>query len=178
MAGRTDASLVTVGAHRAHLTASKFRGPVACAECHLVPKAALDKGHIDSAPPAEVFPRIDGVGEMARLDSARATYDHASATCANVYCHGGGARLARDATAGVVRAPLWTGGPTQVFCGSCHGLPPKDGFHLPTLALSDCAHCHAATVAADGTLLFTPAPDGGTPTTTHLDGQVEVGSTP
>ncbi len=178
VSGHTNPALVTVGAHRAHLTAHTFRGPLACEECHRVPKAVGDQGHIDSAPPAEVFPEVDGVGVLARHDNARASWEHASATCASVYCHGGGARLARDATATVVRAPLWTGGASQVFCGSCHGLPPKDGFHIPTLGVGDCIQCHAATMAADGGLVFSPNVDGGSPVTTHLDGKVQVGATP
>ncbi|MBS1151001.1 MAG: cytochrome family protein, partial [Myxococcaceae bacterium] len=178
VSGLTDPTRVSIGAHRAHLTAKTFRGPISCEECHLVPAKPMDRGHLDSAGPAEVFPMEPGVGTLARNDSARPTFDHSSATCATVYCHGGGARAARDLTPGLNRAPIWTGGATpQVYCGSCHGLPPKDGLHPLALPLTGCVSCHAATVGADGKLRFTTDASG-KPVTTHLDGKVELGATP
>lgn len=178
LSGQTDPRQVSIGAHRAHLTAKTFRGPISCEECHLVPKKVTDPGHLDSAGPAEVFPMEAGVGNLARNDSARPSFDHASGTCATVYCHGGGARAARDTTVGLIRAPLWTGGTTpQVYCGSCHGLPPRDGVHPLALPLTACVGCHAATVAADGKLRFTTDANGD-PVTTHLDGKIQLGATP
>jgi predicted CxxxxCH...CXXCH cytochrome family protein len=132
----------------------------------------MDPGHIDSPPPAEVFPFADGVGGLARADAARPAYDPASGTCSNVYCHGGGARAARDSTPGLARTPAWTGPSSSVVCGGCHGLPPKDGFHAPTLGAADCEGCHFETVGP-GFALKLVAADGGV--STHLNGQVDLG---
>ncbi len=176
--GQTDPKRPSVGAHRAHLKANRFRGPVPCAECHLVPTKPLDRGHIDSSAPAEVFPDESGVGTLARTDSAAATFSHGSATCGSVYCHGGGRRAARDTSVGLVRTPVWAGASTaQVFCGSCHGLPPKDGLHTQPLARTECVKCHAASVTGTGEIRFETLPDGGV-TSTHLDGRVQLGASP
>src|SRR5262249_55915198 len=54
--GRTDETLQTVGAHRAHLEARHLlRGPIECTECHSVPSELHSPGHIDHLPPAVVF---------------------------------------------------------------------------------------------------------------------------
>ena len=44
--------------------------------------------------------------------------------------------------------PTWTGGATQVYCGSCHGMPPVTGLH-PAAAPTSCADCHGTVVNAD-----------------------------
>ncbi len=177
VSGLTEPSRKSVGAHRAHLFASRFRGPIACTECHLVPEAVTDVGHIDSAAPAEVFPFADGVGVLARADAARPAYDPGSASCSNVYCHGGGARASRDTTANLTRTPVWTAPSSSVACGGCHGLPPKDNFHAPTLTSADCEGCHFETVGPGFTLKLSRT-DGGVVTTTHLNGQLELGGPP
>ncbi len=135
--------------HRSHLDPQLgLRGPIACGDCHLVPSAIDSPGHIDSAPPAEVFPSGIAAASLAFARGAQPTWDHETATCAGTYCHG-------PAT------PSWTSGET--FCGSCHGIPPQDANHDPSLKLSDCASCHPSSVDQYGN-----------PRSTHLDGHVDL----
>jgi predicted CxxxxCH...CXXCH cytochrome family protein len=116
-------------------------------------------GHVDSAPPAEVFPA--GWGGLAAADGAMPAF--AAGGCGGVYCHGGGESLADDLAPGLVRTPSWSGGGGEVFCGSCHGAPPVDGTHAPGLGLGDCASCHPSSVDAFGN-----------PLGTHLDGAIDA----
>jgi predicted CxxxxCH...CXXCH cytochrome family protein len=175
--GRTSEALASVGAHRAHLESSHhLRGPIACNECHLVPATAKSPGHIDSPLPAEVFPT--GAGTLARADGAAPAYDSAGATCGSVYCHGAGTRAARDVAPTRIPVPSWTGGTSQAVCGSCHGIPPRDGLHSLTLTINDCARCHAPSITASGAIRITTDPVTGAISSTHLDGQPTLGATP
>ena len=164
-----DAGVKSVGAHDAHLHASKLRGPLTCNECHLVPQNVSSPGHIDSTRPAEVFP--DGGTGLAWAFNAVPVYDASNATCAN-YCHGGGNFGHTDAAPNLLRLPSWPGGADQAACGTCHGLPPQDGTvaHVAAANLS-CDTCHGGTVGADGGILFSTGPDGGL-TSKHLDGRI------
>jgi predicted CxxxxCH...CXXCH cytochrome family protein len=133
-----------VGAHQAHLVGpNRLRGPIGCATCHLVPVARDDLGHLDTGPPAEVDPAIG--------------WERASATCA-AWCHGAG-------------RPAWTS-TGEVFCGSCHGIPPADAAHAPGLRLTDCATCHPGAVDASGYPIVLNGPSG--PTSEHIDGHVDL----
>ncbi len=155
--GNRGVAAIGVGAHLAHVNGThRLSAPVACAECHQVPTSIGAPGHIDPAP-AEVFPH-PLVG-LAGTDGAEPRWDRASATCADVYCHG--ATLA-DASARE-RTPVWTkrGG---AVCGSCHGIPPVDDVHAPDLHLTDCAACHPAAVDRFGN----PKVDE------HIDGDVDM----
>jgi predicted CxxxxCH...CXXCH cytochrome family protein len=168
--GRSDPSLQTVGAHREHVSAlHKVSSPVACNECHLVPTDVHSPGHIDTGPPAEVFPT--GAGVLARADGATPSYDPAGAACTS-YCHGSGARLSQDTSASVNRTPAFNGGPGQAACGSCHGIPPQiplEAFHAGK-TLADCAGCHPKSVTPAGNIIVDASGHS-----THLDGVVEVG---
>ena len=176
--GRTDERFPSVGAHRAHLEARhKLRGPIACTECHQVPSAVNEPGHVDHPLPAIVFPNLAGVGTLARTDGAQPAYNATNATCGSVYCHGNGARLLdRDHTPNLIRAPDWTAGTSQVACGAaCHGLPPRNPLdpqdpHRAVTNISECVNCHRGTVDAQGAIIVMP--DG---QSTHIDGIVEVG---
>lgn len=164
LAGSTLTGDLVVGAHEAHLTgASRLRGPIACTECHRVPQATGDAGHIDTALPAEVFPA--GSGTLARTDGAEPAWNRSSATCTNSYCHGGGAALASDTSLGLLRAPDWTIG-DQAYCGACHGIPPSS--HAPSLGLGECSICHPS-VDGFGNPLFDAAG-----ASRHLDGVIDV----
>lgn len=128
LSGRTATTALGVGAHQAHLqAASRISAPIACASCHAVPAAVDSPGHIDSAGPAEV---VAGLG-----------WDRTTEQCATAYCHGPG-------------RPRWTA-TGEVFCGSCHGVPPADASHDPTMPLTSCATCHPDTVDAFGNILVT-----------------------
>ena len=122
LAGDTFTTAIGVGAHQAHLRGpSRLRGPVECKTCHAVPTMIEQAGHIDSAAPAEV--------------DAALGWDRASVTCAT-WCHG-------------AARPVWTR-TGEAVCGSCHGIPPVDGAHAPTMQLTDCATCHPGSVDASG----------------------------
>ena len=129
LSGATFTTAPGVGAHRAHLEAQhRLRGPVACAECHRVPTALRDPGHIDSAGPAEV--------------TATLGWDRAAQSCASAWCHG-------------PSRPRWTSN-GEAYCGSCHGIPPADGNHTPGQPLTTCVTCHPRTVDAFGNILLGP----------------------
>lgn len=139
LAGNTSTTSIGVGAHQAHLQArSRISAPIACATCHVVPATRDAAGHLDAAP-ADV---VAGVG-----------WDRTAQSCATT-CHG-------------AQSPAWTSS-GQVFCGSCHGIPPSDGKHAANLPLTACAQCHSRTVDAFGNILV----DGAN--TAHLNGVVDA----
>jgi predicted CxxxxCH...CXXCH cytochrome family protein len=168
--GRTadaGSSVRTVGAHDAHLKASRMRGPMTCNECHLVPSTLFAPGHIDSSLPAEVFPM--GFTGISANQAVMPVYDATNATC-TTYCHSGAGDV--DMAPGLNRMPSWTGGPSQATCGTCHGLPPQDNSQWHALAATTpCATCHGGSIDADGGLIFTSLPDGGV-SSKHVDGRV------
>lgn len=134
--GSVQSPVPATGAHRAHLQGGFFSQPIACSECHLVPAAVTDPGHLDSAPPAEIV-----FGPIATAHGATPVWDRTAATCTNVYCHG-------------PSTPSWTGtARDNAYCGSCHGLPPATAAHSPTMSLTDCATCHPASVSPYGGIL-------------------------
>jgi predicted CxxxxCH...CXXCH cytochrome family protein len=135
-------------------------------------------GHIDSELPAEVFPAVAGVGTLARADGAAPVYDAANATCGSVYCHGAGTRADRDTAPTRNATPSWTGGTGQAVCGSCHGIPPKDGLHTQTWTITDCERCHAPSITASGAIKIDVDPATGAISSHHLDGQVSIGAPP
>lgn len=143
LSGNTFTTALGVGAHRAHLDGpSRLRAPLGCAECHRVPSAIGDVGHIDSPLPAEV-------------ELASGAWERATATCTGSACHG-------------ASAPVWTAGSSQVFCGSCHGVPPATASHSPAMTIGDCSTCHPRSVDRFGNIVF----DGAT--SQHMDGDVDV----
>jgi hypothetical protein len=125
--GNEFTTAIGVGAHQAHLhVPSGITTPIACATCHLVPATMNAAGHIDSLLPAEV---TTGLG-----------WNRTTGTCANAWCHG-------------TSTPKWTE-TGNVFCGSCHGVPPSTPAHDASMNLSSCANCHPAGFAnhIDGVL--------------------------
>lgn len=147
---QTATTLVTVGAHTAHVTAkSGLASPFDCVKCHQKPSSALDAGHIDGSP-AEV---------LAALGWNRDT-----ATCSTGYCHG-------NFTGGNSgNHPIWTK-TGQAPCGSCHNLPPSTGRHPTVFAKhsfmgQDCTNCHNGIVNNGATQILNPA--------LHVNGQKDV----
>ena len=175
--GSTDPTVVTVGAHQAHLSAKHgFSAPVQCNQCHLAPTEIRSPGHIDHLLPATVFPAgvVDG-GSIAANDGATPTWDRGAATCGNVYCHTLGNGGARDTSPTKLAQVGWTTTTPQVFCGSCHGLPPATPIHsTPGVNLFTCYLCHPSTIDSTGTLLVKRGADGGL-TSMHINGTVDYG---
>jgi predicted CxxxxCH...CXXCH cytochrome family protein len=127
LAGNMFTTAIGVGAHQAHLQASsRISAPIPCTTCHVVPTAIDSPGHI--AP---------GNAPV----TAALGWDHDAQTCSTSYCHG-------------TATPRWTSS-GQVSCGSCHGIPPADASHSPTMTLTSCASCHPGTVDAFGNIIVT-----------------------
>ena len=147
--GGTSTTLVTVGAHQAHL-GSQLTTPVACGECHTVPGQVSDPGHIDSAPAELTF------GGRATTGGLTPSWDRTSATCSSTYCHGG------TLHGGSANKPTWTQvDGTQAGCDSCHGYPPP----APHPDSFECGTCHTETIGGDGSIAHPEK---------HIDGKVEV----
>jgi predicted CxxxxCH...CXXCH cytochrome family protein len=149
-------------AHTAHLTAPhNLTAKIACTTCHVVPAKLTDPGHLDGK--VEVFPAALSATSLAFASGAKPAFDAMSSRCNDVYCHGGGA-LASDAAKSINRTPDWTAGSSQAECGACHGVPPVDASHDPTMTLGTCAKCHPATIDGNGNLSIA----------THMNGVVDV----
>ena len=150
--GKSDTTLVTVGAHQSHLD-SPLSSPVACGACHVVPSSTDDPGHIDNATATVTF------SGLAKSDGATPAWDEGTATCSGAYCHG--AML----TGGVLTTPKWTKvDGTQAKCGNCHSLPPSP----PHVQSKQCEACHVETAGPNQTIAHPEK---------HIDGKVEVTGT-
>ena len=125
---------------------------VPCAECHVVPKAVFDVGHIDSELPAELL--FSGTALAYRGQP-----QFRAGKCEDSGCHG--AIFPQEhPSGGTNTTPVWTKvDGTQASCGSCHGLPPPP----PHLINSACHTCHQD-MAADDVSFTHPE--------LHVDGQV------
>ncbi|MBW2730894.1 MAG: CxxxxCH/CxxCH domain-containing protein [Deltaproteobacteria bacterium] len=148
VANATAVSVRGVGAHSAHLKTSTWRAPVNCTDCHRVPNALFDTGHLGPAPAELSF------SALSRSDNATPSFD--GTTCSGTYCHGA------TMTGGQHSAPTWTTvDGTQTTCTGCHGMPPA-GTH-PTS--SACSVCHAAVVNASNRIIAANL---------HIDGTVQL----
>ena len=149
LAGRSAVSAVGVGAHVAHATGGLSSRAVACGECHAVPSAVGEAGHIDDGTPfAEVA--ITGVAES---QGRMPTWDRGVRRCAESWCHG---PTDREGT-----SPLWTSAEGSLSCTGCHGHPPK----APHPQSTDCQTCHAPVASGDGGIAMPEL---------HVDGVVQV----
>lgn len=158
-AGNTAVSARGVGAHQAHVRGGKVRKALACSACHKNPKAVGDKGHMDTALPAEV---VFGAVARGALRSPAAgfspTLDTSKMSCASVYCHA----LPGASTP----TPSWTTAHTST-CGSCHGMPPAktlSGAAHPKATLTTCHTCHKGVVDSAGKIIDTGK---------HINGKVD-----
>lgn len=124
--GSTDPTARGVGAHERHLDGTlpdRISAPLLCNDCHVVPTAVLQPGHLDQPQTQVRFP-FGG------------SYDSTTATC-TVWCHFD--RAPR---------PTWTDSSgAERQCDSCHGFPPqvtRAGAPHPSVAgqLSVCLECH------------------------------------
>ena len=150
--GSMETDAPGVGAHAIHLSGSALAPAFPCETCHVVPDAIEAAGHLDETPGAELT--FDG---LALAEGSAPTYDPATNTCADTYCHGATIR------GGTAKQPIWNVvDGSQMDCGSCHGNPPP----APHVRARDCARCHPGTVRPNGTIDLA----GGL----HLDGSVEV----
>lgn len=154
--GDTASSYRGIGAHQIHLKGGTIADAVACTECHSVPSTLFESGHVDTDLPAEV---VFG-GPLGKLPSATIpspVYNNQNLSCGNSYCHGNW-RVRRSTSpyqfaytdsvmVGANKSALWTGGPSEAACGTCHGLPPPG--HV-SATLTTCVNCHAGVVDGAG----------------------------
>jgi predicted CxxxxCH...CXXCH cytochrome family protein len=162
--GESAVSARGVGAHQAHLFGKVvISARISCDTCHKVPTEVGSDGHIDLAPHAEVL-----FSGLAKADGAAPAWNGTS--CSATYCHGGGNKLSSDANA-LVRTPAWTKDGSQLFCGSCHGVPPSTPPH-GGVVFPNCAGCHPNTVTAGGAIIVSGPPDA--PTSKHINGVIDA----
>ncbi len=171
--GSTAISSRGVGAHAAHLTNTQWSVAVKCEECHKVPTAFTDEGHIDFNDP---IGRADLIfGSLSITTTASTTpspaYNYDDLSCASTYCHG-------TMKGGVsANAPKWTDGPVK--CGSCHGdgadnPAPLDASHnvFPLAIRMKCESCHSSSTVKT-TLTGTTYTYTFTNKSKHLNGVVD-----
>lgn len=155
--GATDATLVTVGAHQAHVY-----GGVACATCHQIP-ADGDLTHA-----AEPHAWVVFSGNLVGANGTPvAPWNRNQPTCAN-YCHNPGMGAS-------VPTPSWTRA-AALDCGACHwnqqtevtstGLHADHVLGLPDGSRFECGACHG-----DG---YSRAGVSGAALATHLDGSLQI----
>jgi predicted CxxxxCH...CXXCH cytochrome family protein len=128
--GSSRISDVTVGLHQIHVSDGDLRVGLPCSTCHMVPVNNNDPGHIDTGPPAEVI--FDDLASGRLRDgpmAPKASWDRASGTCRNVYCH--------SRPHGAV-GPVWSWNKKSedgMHCASCHKGKPQ-------YPLQYCIVCH------------------------------------
>jgi len=153
LSGNTARSFAGVGAHRQHLGANAEFREMACSQCHVVPVAVNDPGHLDGDNKAEL--NFDSLNPLA-------TYTSATQTCGNLYCHGNGwSRL------GSIRFTEQA----SLGCNSCHASNRQDswdmsGEHREHLNEGmNCSDCHSGVVNSAGSIINSSL---------HIDGERSV----
>lgn len=174
--GRSDLSSIGVGAHQAHLGASDWHQRFQCVTCHTVPEQVGELGHMFVAGAGGTTMRDPAPAELAMTGlGAGTTWDHATGTCANSYCHGDtlvqldpNNLMVSVGAGGTATKPVWTQvDGTQSACGACHGTPPP----APHPRESDCGLCHTSMNPGDFAAGKISYPE------LHINGKVEVVST-
>ncbi len=164
--GGGTADPVRVGAHTAHVTAGEFGPAFACETCHVKPASMLSPNHIDTVAAGSDPTATVTFGGLAVNGGGPPSWTRSTATCASTYCHG----ATLGVSPGAIKNPTWTGGSGQVFCGSCHGVPPISP-HVSvdtSQGYGVCNPCHSFTVDGAGHII--PASEGGK----HLNGLLEA----
>jgi len=153
--GNTSTTAIGVGAHWNHLYDNKLGKKVSCETCHIVPTSY--SGH-----------NINGTAEvnltgLAVLNGANAQFNLAAGTCSGTYCHGNFEFKKSDAAPEnqyAFTADKMVGNNvtvkwnkvdgSEVFCGSCHGLPPVGHIQVP---VNQCVACHSTVVDENGKII-------------------------
>ena len=133
--GRGDDPWPSTDAHGAHRQPS-VTAPVACEDCHIVPRSVIAPRHLDGMVTIAMAGRAIDRGAAPNWDGH---------TCTSVACHG--ARLV-DPPAVV---PTWTDGTGAARgCDACHRLPPTQ--HTASTSC-DRAECHGSEIVRTGASL-------------------------
>jgi hypothetical protein len=157
--GELDPTKISFPAHQAHAS-GRITSVLACTQCHKPNLDVLSPGHIftDGTPGrAEVF--------LAGGLSPQGTYDTATKTCANNYCHGTGRS---NGTIAFDAAPR--------TCHDCHAdittpaawntMSGDHAKHLRIGGTVNCTTCHNGTVKTDPLVISDK--------TRHLDGKRNI----
>jgi predicted CxxxxCH...CXXCH cytochrome family protein len=173
VAGDTSAASPGVGAHQKHLATGTTGRSVKCQECHTVPGAVSQPGHLA---PSVVAVFNDTLANLVTGNGSvvpKPVFDPATAKCSNTYCHGNWLLRKSSAPAiaqgvyedtatvmvGAKASPAWTAGSAEGQCYSCHGIGPDTYTpvghlgHISKLALTTCFTCHGDVVDANGKIL-------------------------
>ena len=143
VAGGTLTTDPRVGAHQAHLVADMGMS-VKCQECHTVPAAWNDPGHITADLRAEVQ-FGDTLANLVTNNGAvvpSPSYSPTTNQCSSVYCHG------TFKNGNPNNAPTWNGS-NQSACGTCHGTlvhPAPVTGHPGGAGAINCQNCHTTGV--------------------------------
>lgn len=160
VAGNSSTSLVSVGAHQAHLQGTDKTDGIACSDCHLIPSRISDFGHIEnSASIPEIYfnsslAAIETKGRNKAVMRAEFINNKQDVECSNTYCHG-------NFTNGNNYTPKWTKGASEAACGTCHSIAPKP----PHIQAQACFACHTVTVDPYQNI---------TDKSKHINGKLEV----
>ena len=125
-----------------------------CNDCHDVPKTFAQPGHITGTT------RVAFTG-LAVADGGTASFDAASMTCSNVYCH-------------VSQTPVWQAPPAVIGCGLCHTSPPSSHAAWARVSTPPASATPAAVAAVCVTCHLVPVPGAiPAPGDTHVNGRVD-----
>jgi hypothetical protein len=166
---KTVTTSLGVGAHQNHLTGTAWSTAYTrdCAVCHPVLTGFSDPAHIDKKSGVDMH-----FGTVATWDgNVSPQWDHGSATCAGMYCHGNFSFSKSESSnqwgyeseniSGNNLDMIWNEvGTGQSACGTCHGLPPAG--HVAATA---CNACHGSVIGDNNVIIDKRK---------HINGQVDL----
>jgi predicted CxxxxCH...CXXCH cytochrome family protein len=132
-------------AHTEHVIGSAIANAYDCGQCHTKANDVLSPDHVFDATPGEAE------NDFGSGLSPQASFDRATGTCSNVYCHGSG-----RADDGMIAARG-----TALACNDCHptaasgptgwsAMSGPHSLHISSPTSITCGSCHAQTTSADG----------------------------
>ncbi|HEY5925024.1 MAG TPA: CxxxxCH/CxxCH domain-containing protein [Kofleriaceae bacterium] len=132
-------------AHTEHVNGSAIANAYDCGQCHTKANDVLSPDHVFDTTPGEAE------NDFGNGLSPQASFDSATGTCSNVYCHGSG-----RADDGMISARAGS-----LACTGCHPTqdsgPPGWGamsgphsLHISSGTAITCADCHEQTTTPDG----------------------------
>ncbi len=165
----TSHTAVGVGAHQEHVRNTEITNTYRCSTCHPSLTGFNDPNHINLD-----IPNAQMMFSTLATDDGRlsVTWNHGTATCANVYCHGWFEFSKADAPSShqfAYTGDVMVGKQVNVVwtseagnCDFCHGLPPAG--HIAS-SLDQCFSCHGSVVNVNGVIINKDL---------HINGQVDV----
>ncbi len=163
--GNTTVSAPGVGLHQLHVADNEVTNTYRCSVCHVSISGFSDPNHLDSQTVGEAdFDFNTLATDNGRLSP---TFDRATTTCSDVYCHGNFSFQAGDSVITGNHQPVnWTDATANPDdCTFCHGLPPKGHINLGFNTPGSCSQCHGLVVNADGKIIDKSR---------HINGKVDL----